>query len=61
MNVTYLLKGNVDGALMGLFIGILTFRGCMNITVCFSDRWISREFVERFLANAEANVNQMCK
>ena len=60
-DVTYLLKDNVNGAFMGPFIGIVTFKGCMNIAVCFSDRWISREFVEKFLANAEDNLNQMCK
>ena len=34
-NLTYLLNDNVDGAFLGLFIGILTIRGCINIAVFF--------------------------
>ena len=60
-DVTHLLKDDVDGSFMGPFIGALTFKGCMNIAVGYSDRWMSREFIKKFLANTEVKLNQMCE
>ena len=59
-DATYLLKdgGDVD---MGPFITTLTFKGCMNIAVGYIDRWMSKEFIEKFLTNAAEILNQMCK
>ena len=57
----YWLKDGVDGSIMGPFISALTFKGCMNIAVSYCDRWFSKEFIEKFLANTERKLSQMCK
>ena len=59
-NVSYLLKDNVDGSSIFPFIGALTLKGCMNIAVAYSDRWMSKEFIEKFVATTEDKLNQMC-
>ena len=60
-DATYWLKDGVDVSFMGPFISALTFKGCMNIAVSYWDRWLSKEFIEKFLANTEGKLSQMCK
>ena len=60
-DATYWLKDGVDGSIMGPFISTLIFRGCMNIAVTYCDRLLSKEFIEKFLANTERKLSQMCR
>ena len=52
-----------DGGIsfIGPFITVHTFKGCMNIAVSYSDKWISRGFMEQFLRNTEYFLTQMCR
>ena len=60
-DATYLLKDGMDGSVFGPFIGVLTFKGCLNIAVNYCDRWMSREFITKFLSNTKDKLNEMCK
>ena len=60
-DATYWLTDGVDASAMGPFISALTFKGCMNIAVSYCDRWLSKEFIEKFLANTEGKLSQMCR
>ena len=52
-----------DGGIsfLGPFITVHTFKGCMNIAVSYSEKWISREFMEQFLRNTEHVLTKMCR
>ena len=60
-NFSKLLDKDGGISFLGPFITVHTFKGCMNIAVSYSEKWISRDFMEQFLRNTEHVLTKMCR